>query len=233
VPANVALDISVLDARGPSSQRRARQPPHQLVQVMPGETLTCNGCHNPSTNPPRAHGRAGLTASINTGAPATGSPFPGTNAALFADAGETMAEVRNRVMCGGACKPSVDLAFQDYWPATPATTPSSTPATRPVRPRCSRMQPIRAKRRLLERAQGHAAAGQPSCSSNWTSLCRITIHYEMHIHPLWSAARSVDTTTRAPDLDPARCADQSQVRTAAISRSTPRTWWPCRRATST
>ena len=87
------------------------------LQVMPGEQLECNGCHNANANPPRAHGRAGLTTSVNAGAPTTGSPFPNTNAALFADAGETMAEVRNRVMCGGACEPSVDLAFQDYWPA--------------------------------------------------------------------------------------------------------------------
>ena len=50
-----------------------------------------------------------ITASVNTGAPTTGSPFPNTNPALFADQGETMAEVRNRVMCGGACEPSVDI----------------------------------------------------------------------------------------------------------------------------
>ena len=31
-----------------------------------------------------------------------------------------------------------------------------------------------------------------SCSLLWTSLCRITIHYEMHIHPMWSADRTVD-----------------------------------------
>ena len=35
-----------------------------------------------------------------------------------------------------------------------------------------------------------------SCTSNWTSLCRITIHYEMHIHPMWGMdASSMRTTT--------------------------------------
>jgi hypothetical protein len=42
-----------------------------------------------------------------------------------------------------------------------------------------------------------------SCTSNWTSLCRITIHYEMHLHPLWSADRFVDANDDdIPDVDP-------------------------------
>ena len=80
---------------------------------------------------------------MNAGAPTNGSPFPNTNAALFADAGETMAEVRNRIMCGGACELSVDLAFQDYWPATPATTPSVDACYSAGPSTCCPMRPIR------------------------------------------------------------------------------------------
>ena len=203
VPANVALNISVLDARGRRLNGVLGSRHTNWLQVMPGETLTCNGCHNPGTNPPRAHGRAGLTASINTGAPTTGSPFPGTNAALFADAGETMAEVRNRVMCSGACKPSVDLAFTDYWPATPATTPSvdacyKAGASSVLSDAADPSQHVV----CLNGLNGTPLPVNPSCSSNWTSLCRITIHYEMHIHPLWSVARPVDTNgDTVPDVD--------------------------------
>jgi hypothetical protein len=194
VPANVAFNISVLDARGRRLNGVLGGRHTNWLQVMPGEELECSGCHNAASTPPRAHGRAGLTASVNAGAPTTGSPFPGTNAALFADVGETMAEVRNRVMCSGACEPSVDLAFQDYWPATPATTPSVDA--------CYSAGPSTVLSDAADPTQHVACmnglAGTPlpvnaSCTSNWTSLCRITIHYEMHIHPMWGMARPVDT----------------------------------------
>ena len=204
VPANVALAISVLDARGRRLNGVLGSRHTNWLQVVPGETLTCNGCHNPNTNPPRAHGRAGLTTSINSGAPATGSPFPGTNTALFADAGETMAEVRNRVMCGGACKPSVDLAFQDYWPAAPATTPS-VDACYSAGPSSVLADAADPSQHVvcMNGLKGTLLPVNPTCTSNWTSLCRITIHYEMHIHPLWGIDRFVDANNDGmPDLDP-------------------------------
>jgi hypothetical protein len=193
VPASVAFNVSVLDARGRRLNGVLGSRHTNWLQVVPGETLECNGCHNPATNPPRAHGRAGLTASVNSGA-TSGAPFPGTNPALFVNTGETMAEVRNRVMCGGACEPSVDLAFQDYWPATPATTPSvdacyasgastvlSNPADLTQRVAC------------VNGLRGTAVPVKASCRSNWSSGCRISIHYEMHIHPLWGIPRPADT----------------------------------------
>jgi hypothetical protein len=43
----------------------------------------------------------------------------------------------------------------------------------------------------------------PSCRSNLTTLCRITIHYERHIHPLWGVDRFVDIDgVPGNDLDP-------------------------------
>jgi hypothetical protein len=204
VPANVAFNISVLDARGRRLNGVFGSRHTNWLQVIPGEQLECNGCHNPATNPPRAHGRAGLTASVNSGLTTNGVAFPNTNAALFADAGETMAEVRNRVMCGGACELSVDLAYQDYWPATPATTPSvdacySSGASSVLSDAADPSQHVICENGL----RGTVLPVNSSCTSNWTSLCRITIHYEMHVHPLWSADRFVDANgDDMPDLDP-------------------------------
>ena len=53
VPANVAFNISVLDARGRRLGGVLGSRHTNWLQLMPGETLTCNGCHNGNTNPPR------------------------------------------------------------------------------------------------------------------------------------------------------------------------------------
>ena len=189
VPANVAFMISVLDANG----RRIGGRHTNWLQVQPGETVTCNGCHNPNQvtagTPVRSHGRTGVSASVNTGAPTTGTPFPNTNAALFADMGETMAEIRGRVMCGGACEPSVDVIHDDYWPTAPGapfdmcySTGASSALSDPV-DLTKRHQCLTALTTLLPTTM--------QCARDWNSRCRITIHYEQNIHPLWSVSRQV------------------------------------------
>jgi len=66
VPANVAFQISVLDA---NAQRIPSFPQHRAwLQLRPGEVLTCNGCHNATTpTSTTSHGRANLFASANPG----------------------------------------------------------------------------------------------------------------------------------------------------------------------
>jgi Tol biopolymer transport system component len=204
VPANVPLGISVLDASGRRLPGVIGSRHSNWLQVKPGEELECSGCHNGAATPPFAHGRSGLFTSANAGASSTGSAFPNTNAALFADAGETMAEVRNRIMCGGACEPSVDLALPDYWPSSAITagapvdacyragtsTVQSDPADTTQRFTCATglMTP-------LPTAMG--------CTADWTSLCRITIHYVTHIAPLWAASRLIDSDSNGvADTDP-------------------------------
>jgi Hydrazine synthase alpha subunit middle domain/WD40-like Beta Propeller Repeat len=203
VPANVAFSISVLDANGRRLPGVIGSRHTNWLQVMPGEQLECNGCHNPNSTPPRAHGRKGLTASVNAGAPTTGSPFPNTNAALFADMGETMAEVRNRVMCGGACAPSVDVAFDDYWPAagiTPAASYDMCYVPGPSTVASDAADP--AARHVCSRGLTTALPlPTPGCTSAWSSRCRITIHYEQHIHPLWSVSRTDINNDGIPDVD--------------------------------
>src|SRR5690606_37422219 len=72
VPANVPFAISILDARGRRVSGMLGNLHTNWLQVMPGETLECNGCHNPNATPPIAHGRHGLTAAVNKGASGTG-----------------------------------------------------------------------------------------------------------------------------------------------------------------
>ncbi|HLS79795.1 MAG TPA: hypothetical protein VK025_00115 [Steroidobacter sp.] len=201
VPANVAFGISVLDANGRRLPGVLGARHTNWLQVTPGESLECNGCHNPNGNPPRAHGRAGLTASVNAGAPTEG-PFPGARPDLFAHMGETMAEVRNRIMCNGACEPSVDIAYHDYWPAAPIL---------PSFEMCYSQGPSTIQTDPADPAVRHVCASGlrtppplANCGNNdWNSRCRITIHYEQHIHPLWDLDRFVDADQDgAPDLDP-------------------------------
>jgi hypothetical protein len=167
VPADIAFSISVLNANG---RRMITSPRHQnWMQVRAGEVRDCNGCHTPTSEFP--HGRADAEPpSTNSGAPLDGSPFPNTEPALFADAGETMAQTYTRI--NGIPNPDVDLVFDDVWtdPAVRAKDPSfayqysdlSTPAPTPG-----------------------------SCVTGWTAGCRITIHYPMHIHPIWEVSRPV------------------------------------------
>jgi mono/diheme cytochrome c family protein len=151
------------------------------MQLRAGEVLTCNGCHVPAgaqTPPVISHGRRGLTASVNPGAPTTGQPFPNTNAALFANMGETMAEVRARISCQTGCAaqlPSVNVIYDDVW-----TDPVA--AGRPADTSFSYLYS-----QLTTPAPLSASSG--SCPSGWTMLCRIVINYPIHLQPLWTLPR--------------------------------------------
>jgi hydrazine synthase alpha subunit-like protein/WD40 repeat protein len=163
VPANIAFWLDVLDANG----RRITPRHNNWMQLRPGEEMTCNGCHTTDSELP--HGRRDAEApSINAGAVVDGSPFPNTEPALFANAGETMAEVITRI--NGIPEPLVDLRFDDLWTdenvrpkdASFAYNYSDLSTTPPV---------------------------DPGCVTNWNAACRISIHYPDHIHPIWSVNR--------------------------------------------
>ncbi len=195
VPANVAFAISVLDANGRRLPGVLGARHSSWLQVVPGETLECNGCHAANTDPPSAHGRKGLTDSVNPGAPITGGAFPGTNPVLAPlDMGETMAQARGRAMCNGVCELSVDIAFDDLW--QPGYDPMATPGSfdmcygsatnipnDPANPASTHVCMTRLSTPLPT---------TDACRTQWTGLCRITINYEQIIHPLWSIDRFVD-----------------------------------------
>ncbi|MEE4302417.1 MAG: hypothetical protein V2J24_23460, partial [Pseudomonadales bacterium] len=169
VPADVPLTIAVLDAQG-----RRIGPRHGIwLQLRPGETLACNGCHDAASG--LSHGRFGAFESAHPGAPVTGSPYPNTSSEFFADAGETMAEIRTRVSCATDCAatvPSMDVLFDDPWtdPDAAGRAPDAAFAWRYAD--LETPTPVPAE-----------------CLDEWNALCRSVIHYEEHIHPLWSLPR--------------------------------------------
>ena len=171
VPANVPLAVSVLDAQG----RRITARHRNWIQLRPGETLNCNGCHDHRSGIP--HGSSRGPAALNRGAVTTGLPFPNTDPSMFADMGETMAETRTR-LDPAALTPSVDLVYEDVW----------TDETAAGRPRDTAFA-----YRYADLATPVPVA--PACLTQWRAGCRIVINYETHIHPLWGRDRGSDTCT--------------------------------------
>ena len=175
VPAEVALAISVLDEDG-----RRIGPRHQnWLQVIPGQELRCNGCHANGSG--FSHGRNDAFASAYAGATTTSLPFPNTLPAIFADFGETMAEARARISCVTDCSsitPSVDVNYVDVW-----TDPDPAAANRAPDPSFS----------YLYDSLMTPEPVSDACQLTWVAAgpgaCRSVIHYEMHIHPLWSVPR--------------------------------------------
>ncbi len=131
VPANVPLALEVLDAGG----RRIGPRHDNWFQVLPGDTLTCKGCHDPNTagGTPPVHGRVSASApSINGGqqvSPLPNTEIPGTGLGYFTfSSGQTLAEIRfERV--GSELPPapepelSADMVYRDYWTAAGVARP--------------------------------------------------------------------------------------------------------------
>jgi hypothetical protein len=169
VPADVPFAITVLDADG----RRIGPRHENWLQVRAGQELRCSGCHDPDSG--ESHGRADLFASVYAGATTTGLPFPNTSPTLFADFGETMAQTRARISCQTDCaslRPSLDVSFEDVW-------------TDPVAAGRAADSPYAYRYADLDTPAPTSA----DCQATWRAQCRTTIHYETHIHPLWSTPR--------------------------------------------
>jgi hypothetical protein len=191
VPANVAFQLSVVDANG---RRIQNSPIHSnWLQLRPGEERECNGCHQPATPANlRSHGRSGLFTAVNTGAPATGQPFPGTVATFSPDQGETMAQTRARQSCAtgtprcGDMTMSMAPVFTDVW---------SDPAQRTPDPAITNLS-------YADPSFTTLAPTTSTCITRWSSTCRIIINYTQHVQPLWDKDRPVDANGDGiPDLD--------------------------------
>ncbi|MGO9933418.1 MAG: hypothetical protein ACLPV8_16630 [Steroidobacteraceae bacterium] len=198
VPANVPFTIDVVDV----NTRRVTAQHTSWLQLLPGETKSCNGCH--TTANMTSHGRAGLTNPVNPGAPTTGQPFPNTNPALFANAGETMAQTLARITCANGATPSgaatpcsqlltSDVIYTNIWTTSVTLPAGDTDA--------SFSYPYGGVTGLSE---------SPPTNANcvpWTAQCRVTIHYDTDpvkqsfLQSVWSLA-----TRLAPDgVTPATC----------------------------
>ena len=186
VPANVPFTIEILD----KNARRMGAEHSSWLQLMPGETKTCNGCHTAGSKSTPSHGRLGLTASVNAGAPAAGAPFPNTLATLpAANAGDTMADTRawNTCQTGSTtCSqvPSINVIFADVW-----TDPVK--AGRPADASFSWVYQGTVTAQVS--ALSTPAPSNAHCAA-WDPLCRSTIHYpspmpNYHIQALWNFPR--------------------------------------------
>ncbi len=192
VPANVPFTIEILDAGG----RRIGARHNNWLQIPPGETLECNGCHQHPNDgsTPLPHGRAGAgPATIN---PGNWDPNSlNTNPFIFFLPGETMAQARwNR--CARGSQPcstdpiasSFDLNFNlfyaDVWvpaggtpnPGINASYDDLLPLTPPISDTCRTGTGLQPDQR---------------------HFCRIIINYEQHIDPIWSAPRTFPDGTDA------------------------------------
>jgi hypothetical protein len=189
VPADVAFRVEILDANA----RRITPPQGVWLQLIPGEVVSCNGCHLPATaQHPISHGRQDLFASAWPGAPTSGVPFPNTIAsgpgAFIPNQGETMAQARMRISCANDTPPcvqmvpSVDVLYTDVW-----TNPAqATPGT-PINLRYDDATQFKT-----------AFPTSALCVTSWNSNCRIIINYPEHLQPLWDLSRqTTDPTTGA------------------------------------
>ena len=203
VPAYVAFQISILDATG-----KRITPVHDAwLQVTPGETVHCNGCHTPAAQQrplpgqtAHSHGRAGVFAAAyaggNASIPFTNSQssfttITGTTEPLVPTAtGETMAETLSDASCAGDTPhclqdtPSVSPAYTDLWTLPPATL--GTPINN-----------------LSYQIVSQAFAGPANttnvvwtpptnlnCLTTWSSTCRVILNYNQQIQPLWLLPRT-------------------------------------------
>jgi Hydrazine synthase alpha subunit middle domain/WD40-like Beta Propeller Repeat len=174
LPANVPFTIDILD----KNAHRIGARHSSWLQLIPGETKTCNGCHVAGSASTPSHGRSGLTASVNAGATAAGVPFPNTVATLSsANAGDTMADTRawNTCQTGSMtpCSqvPSADVVYSDVW--------------------TDLLKAGRAPDASFSYLYTDLSTPQPTNAhcGIWDPLCRSTIHYPLHIQPLWKFSR--------------------------------------------
>jgi len=163
VPANVPFTLSLLNAKGERVSPRHRN----WLQLRPGEVRQCNGCHTQDSE--LSHGRLDADApSINLG-----GPYSGLAAGFIVDPGKTMAEA-SAILTGarltGAPTPLADIVFQDIW-----TDIAQRAADAPFEYRYQDLSTT--------------APINSACSPLWQANCRITIHYQDHVHLIWAVNR--------------------------------------------
>ena len=170
VPANVAFQMSILDA---NARRIATFPQHRAwLQLRPGEVIQCNGCHSARTPASlTAHGRAGLFAPANAG-DATGKTAAqllygtATNCAVTTCLAATPSVDVRYVGSGAAGDTSIDLGYN---PGLSTPLPTSQSCLNTWSGSC----------RITidyDRSGTGAAATAPA-----------------HIHPLWKVDRGANT----------------------------------------
>lgn len=190
IPADTPITFDVVDKSG----RRIGLRHRNWVQVRPGETVACNGCHTNAVG--ESHGRSDAFASIYSGASGNGVPFPNTDPLAYPtiNMGDTMAEARVNADAA-ALNPQVDLVYDDVW-----TYPAD--AGRP------------ADASFSVRYADLVLTPPPEITSclPWTVGCRVLINYETHIQPLWDVSRPVIDPVTMLETDNHRCTNCHALR---------------------
>jgi hypothetical protein len=198
VPANVPFTIDVVDVNARRVTTAARHT--SWLQLLPGETKSCNGCHSATAN--ISHGRSGLSVAVNPGASTTGEPFPNTNPNLFANAGETMAQTLARISCATGstmtCSQtlSTDVIYTPVW-TTGVTVPTGQQDTAIS---------------YLYSALSTPSPINANCAP-WTAQCRSTIEYYPNqpplyvgqLQPIWNLSPRFATINGVATTTPATC----------------------------
>lgn len=224
IPANVPFTFSILDKEGRRIQgleqdnTRNNQRHRYWMQVKPGETLECVGCHNSHANTPensKPHGRTLNQPIENTGQTDAnkGLAFPHSMSNLWAEKDETMAEAKARHSCSNSSDPldpcpemklDVDLVYNDVW-----TDPNDV-ANMALMP--ARIQDLSYVRRYSALTTAKPYTSPNNCKDTLDAtrklddnyrLCRVVINYETHIEPLWT------TTTNRPNGSCVSCHNQA------------------------
>lgn len=187
VPANVAFQISVLDANGRRLPAISRH--NAWLSLRPGETVTCNGCHIPTQGQDgvsgESHGRKGVYTRAYAGAASGGQVFAGANPSFVSiNAGDTMARARAAWSCSNEqCRsitPSVDILYSEVWPSA-------------ANPRTDVSQVATSSFKFTGPDGLKTAIPTSSlCTTTWSSLCRVTINYLEHIQPIWERPLGID-----------------------------------------
>lgn len=158
LPANVPFAVELINANG----ERVGERHENWLQLVPGETRTCNGCHDSTNLQP--HGGLNQQSSLNQGAIAT--TWQGSFGDIDAVAGETMAQSRARVM--GLMGIQMEPTFANVWlqgvSAEADQSVSYNALTTPV-------------------------PTTDACKTNWQAHCRVTIHFPEHIVPILTLPR--------------------------------------------
>jgi hypothetical protein len=192
VPGDTAFRIAVLDVNG----RNISPGLNVWLQAIPGEVVSCNGCHKtPTPQSPLSHGRSGVFAAAYGGS-VTGTVFPGTLAAsqttgamlpaFLPNPGETMAEARARITCaqnsGMVCSqvPSLDVLYTDVWTDPAQATPGAA-----ITITYSGTTGLNSNEAIPTSA---------GCESAWASNCLTIINYPEHIQPIWDSPRPMTST---------------------------------------
>jgi hypothetical protein len=178
VPANVPFTISILDENG-----ERISPRHQnWMQLRLGEERECTGCHTRNSELP--HGRADAEPPSVYPGSLGNTTFPNTDPNLFAEDGETMAEAYTRI--NGVPEPNLDIQFSDVWTDPAVATP---------------LPDIE----YLYQDLNTPAPISNACASQWHAGCRITVHYEAHIQPIFELTRQVFDTDGTTVLEDNTC----------------------------